>query len=118
GDNLHSWCRSQFAGTLDCSDTRGAREGPAGRSLSRNSRHAGFGWCQRSQEEPFEIRRQASEGRREIDCEMRIANLGVSRSRSNPQSEVSNPKSRKLCRDEESQRDAQFCSTLFTEVTW
>ena len=44
-------------GTLDCPDTRGARKGFAGRSLPRDSRHAGFSWCQRSQAESIKVRR-------------------------------------------------------------
>src|SRR5204863_9431628 len=75
GDYVHSRCRAQFAGTLDRSDTRGAREGSAGRSLSRDSWHAGFGRCQRSQEEPIEVRRQASEGRSEV--RLRNADFGL-----------------------------------------
>src|SRR5262249_33747776 len=54
-DHIHSRCRPQPAGALDCADPRRPCEGPARSAISRGTRNAGRGGRGGSQAEPLEI---------------------------------------------------------------
>src|ERR1700683_1472036 len=60
GDHVHPRNRTQFAGALDRAGARRPCEGSAGRSLSRDSRHA-RGGSRKSQAGALEIRRKAAQ---------------------------------------------------------
>ena len=57
---------AQLAGALDCADSRGPREGFAGREVSRRPGRPGHPGRGRSAEEPLQVRLQAAESRGEI----------------------------------------------------
>src|ERR1700733_2624621 len=61
GDHVYPWDWAQSAGALDRAGARRPCQGSAGRSLSRDSRHARRGRSRKSQAGALEIRREAAQ---------------------------------------------------------
>src|SRR6266446_4371133 len=55
GHDVHSWGRPQFAGALDCADSRWPRERSAGSALSRNSGNTGCSGRREPEAGPLEV---------------------------------------------------------------
>src|SRR5437660_10165214 len=53
--DVHSWGRPQFAGALDCADSRWPRERSAGSALSRNSGNTGCSGRREPEAGPVEV---------------------------------------------------------------